>query len=424
MDLLKKLDSCIKRMDQEEISLKEYIENFSVKSITGVEEKTGVDRLIYNHAMNKTQIAKICGVSTPTFNLYEKKLQSEGLIGECFIQAKSKMYSRFDIQQFMNTFEVEKFSQNYNPITTAIINHKGGVGKSTTARTMATGLALDPTVNGRILLIDVDPQGSNGFQGQQKNNDIYLTMTDILLRDADEQNKSDNKNGSPFYTYMRKYNLTPEEVVLYATIPTHHPNLDIISAFPDDERFTDYYFSLSKEEKYNLLREFKNFVMPILKSEYDIIFIDTPPQDSPITWSVLLATDLIITPIVPKQLDYLSTRNFIKFTRDRIVQLGVDNIKEWKILPVNVDENSKQQSQLIDRLVRTFTDMLTNNRIDASELFYAADGIQRTIYDIQKQECLDNKYASKLAYENALISANSVKRELIQIIKKLSVKEI
>ena len=426
-DILNKISSCISRMDQEEISLKEFIEGNGVKAVTDVDLKTGVDRLIYNHAMNKTQLAKVCKMSIPTFNALEKKLLDEGAINESFVQGKSNMYNRFDAKTFMDRANIEKYSDFYKPIVIPVVNHKGGVGKSTVTRSMATGFALDTSLNARVLIVDFDPQGSCGLQGQpKKDNDIYLTMADITMRDVKDKSIVDGKEieqESDFNTYMEMYELTEEEVVLYAAIPTHLPNLSIYSAFPNDERFTDHYHSLDAEGKDKLLRQFSEFVLPILKNEYDIIFIDMPPQDSPITWSAIMGADLMLTPIVPKELDYLSTRNFIKFTRDRIQQLGVDTIKEWKILPVNVDDNSRQQSSLMDRLVRTFTDLLTNNRIDSSELFYAADSIHRTIYDIQKQECIENKYVSKSSYENALMSTNAVKRELIQVVKKLSLKE-
>jgi len=421
MELLSKLDDCIARMDEEEITLQQYIESNGVKEITNVDSKTGVDRLIYNHAMNKTQLALACKVSMPTLNSLEKKLQAEKKIGDFIMQGKSKMYNRFDAEVFMKEAGAPKYSDNYNPIVATVINHKGGVAKSTTVRTMATAFALDTSLRMQIALCDFDPQGSCGLQGQPKeDNDIYLTMADIVLRESDK-NSTDNRR-LYFYDYMKKYNLEPEEVVLLSTIPTHLPNLRIMSSFPDDERFTDFYHTLPEDEKNNLLREFKDFVVPILKSEFDLILIDTPPQDSPITWSILLASDLIVTPVVPKELDYLSTRNFITFTRDRINQLGIDTIKEWKILPVIVDENSRQQSYQMDRLVRTFTDMLMNNRIDSSELFVAADAIHRTIYDIQRQECMEQRYASRSSYETAILSANAVKRELLQIIKKISIK--
>ncbi len=44
--------------------------------------------------------------------------------------------------------------------TIAVINRKGGVGKTTTAVTLAHGLARRLEGQGRVLLVDLDPQGN------------------------------------------------------------------------------------------------------------------------------------------------------------------------------------------------------------------------------------------------------------------------
>ncbi|MBK9055797.1 MAG: ParA family protein [Chloroflexi bacterium] len=45
-------------------------------------------------------------------------------------------------------------------ITIAVVNRKGGVGKTTTAASLAHGLARKVEAEGgRVLLIDIDPQG-------------------------------------------------------------------------------------------------------------------------------------------------------------------------------------------------------------------------------------------------------------------------
>lgn len=424
MKVLDKFENCLERMAKEDISLEDYINSNSVKSVTDLELKTGVDRLIYNHALNKTQLVKVCETSAPTFNIIEKRLLKEGRISEPFTQGASSMYNRFDVQTFMEEFGVEKYSDSYDPIVIGFPNHKGGVGKSSTLRTLATATALDTILNANVVIIDLDPQGSCALQGQPKSEDsVYLTVADIALRDINAQLELDED--SQFNKYVQLYKLTEEEVVFEAAIPTHLPNLVIYSAFPDDERFTDFYHTLDETGKVNLLNELSEFIIPILKSNHDIIYIDFPPQDSPITWAGLKAVNLLITPVAPKYLDYISTNNFIRFTRERIVQLGIeDNLKEWKILPVMVDYNDRSHVRMLDRIRRCYIDSVTNNVIEKSELFYAADNLKRTVYDIQKTECKNQKYTSVSQFDVALNSANSVYRELRSIIQNNALKEV
>lgn len=416
MNILRKFDQCIDRMDDEELSLQEYINSNSVKSVTDKEVKSGVDRLIYNHAVNKTQVVKFCGTSMPTFNIIEKQLLAEGRVNEPFMQGQANMYNRFDLAVFMEEFKVPTYRQRYEPAVIGVINHKGGIGKSTTVRTLAMALALDTILNARIVILDLDPQGSAGLQGQPKPEDsVFLTISDICLRDIQKD--------SPFYRYVEEFGLSEVDVVLSAAVPTHLPNLQLYSAFPDDEQFTDYYHTLNDEDKIGLLRQLADYVVPILKQKYDIILLDTPPQDSPITWSAMLATDFMLTPIAPKALDYLSTRNFVRFTRDRIEQIGADqNIKEWKLVPVMVDYTDRTHELNLDRIRRLYTDRLTSNVIELSELFYAADHLQRSIYDIQKAECKERKYTSINQYELAITSSNAVYRELRGLIQNIATK--
>ena len=405
MSIIKKFADCVARMDEDNVSLQEYINQNSVKSVTDVEVKTGVDRMLYNHSLNKSQIAAVCGTTPPTLNLIEKKLLSSNAVNEPFSQGASTNYNRFDVAVFMNEFKVPKYSDRYDPMTISIMQHKGGSGKSTTTRTLATAAALDLSLNANVVILDLDPQGSDALQCQPRGeDDVYLTIADIQLRDVEPD--------SPFYRYVEAYGLSNEDVVLSAAIPTHLPNLQIYPAFPDDERFTDFYHKLDEQGQSTLLRQLVDFIIPILKKRYDLIFIDTPPQDSPIIWSALKATDYMLTPLAPKALDYMSTKNFIRFTMDRIVQSGVsESLREWKVLPVMIDYNNRSHLMMMDRYRWVLADRMFSNAIELSELFYAADNLQRTVYDIQKQECKDNKYTSPNQYDLALKSSTAVYTE-------------
>src|SRR5437773_5632726 len=60
----------------------------------------------------------------------------------------------------------------------AVVNQKGGVGKTTTAVNVAAGLAL---AERRVLLIDLDPQGNATTGLGIDKNSLYPTVYHVLL---------------------------------------------------------------------------------------------------------------------------------------------------------------------------------------------------------------------------------------------------
>ena len=146
-----------------------------------------------------------------------------------------------------------------NKSTIAVINQKGGVGKTTTVINLATSLSILGQNN---LIIDVDPQGNAttglGRSNNDENNNIYnLLIKKIELKDVIQ--KTDVKN----------LDIIGSNVNL--------SGLEVETANDSDRAFV--LKQILDKEKNGLL------------SKYDNIFIDCPPSLSLLTIMALVASD-------------------------------------------------------------------------------------------------------------------------------------
>lgn len=141
----------------------------------------------------------------------------------------------------------------------AIANQKGGVGKTTTAVSLATSLA---GLGKRTLLVDMDPQG-NASSG-----------LDIHPRDKS--------------SYEVLINALP---MAQAVVPTAEKGLSLV---PSDIRLAAAEVELVNREK----REFRLAEMlGPLAASYDFILIDCPPSLSLLTLNALSAANSVLVPI-------------------------------------------------------------------------------------------------------------------------------
>ncbi len=148
----------------------------------------------------------------------------------------------------------------------ALANQKGGVGKTTTAVSLADGLAIRGQ---RTLLIDVDPQAnatsSLGFDKQHIQPSLYaVLLQDMPLRDI--------------------------------LLPTARPQLALAPSAPAlAGAEVDLVSELGREYR---LRD----ALAAVRDEYDYVIIDCPPSLGLLTINALAAADGVIIPV---QCEYL-----------------------------------------------------------------------------------------------------------------------
>lgn len=157
----------------------------------------------------------------------------------------------------------------------SLINEKGGVGKSSSAISIAQILAISGY---SILLIDLDPQMN----------------TSKMFGKNDEGNAKD-------YEQLFCKKLSKKSEVLDYISQTDYENISILCASRVLNSLIYKIYDESKESNVELCFKYN---LALLKDDYDYIIIDNSPFKSYLTTCAMCASNKIITPICVDNFSY------------------------------------------------------------------------------------------------------------------------
>lgn len=197
-----------------------------------------------------------------------------------------------------------------------IINQKGGVGKTTTAVNLAAGLARKDK---KVILIDLDPQGSTTFSLESTNSrDLF----DFLTSEVDIK-ECISHLGKNLDLLGTKNNLIKMESAL-AT---------------DSEKI---------ETVAKRIREIKG---------YDYVILDTSPALSTLNTSVLIACEEAMIPTSTDVLGLRGTTNTFKFI-DSMNKEYDHTLRVTKIIPTLYDQRNNICKRILEIMNNIYYDII------------------------------------------------------------------
>lgn len=232
-------------------------------------------------------------------------------------------------------------------ITITIANEKGGVGKTTTAVNLAAGLALrlknQPGPDGRILLVDMDPQAH-----------ALLAIGYAQYSAAPGESLSALLTETP-----------PPSIQRLIRAAEHHENLFFIpsnrAAMVEAARILP---TLMANET-RLARA----LSPVF-NQFAYIIIDTPPTTGDLLINALVAAHLVLIPV---ETSYLGVSGLRELQRT-IEQVRIHFRPELEVygyLPTLCEEQRSEAQEILAELNRRYPEQVLAPIHKSSDLAYA-----------------------------------------------------
>ncbi len=338
---------------------------------------------------NATQLATLCDVDR---NQVVYRLGKGDLpVGTINASGNRRVFMLEEAQTWVRAYRSKRLRpKGAEAVTISVANFKGGVGKTTTAMSLAQGLSLK---GHRVLLIDCDPQGS------------LTTLFGILPDTEVDESKT-----------ILPVCLGQESSIAPAIQTTYWSGLDLVCAAP---LLFAAEFGLPARQMREDGFEFwnaLNIALDDIRASYDVIILDTPPALSYVTINALMASDGILMPLPPNALDAASAaqfwRLFSDLTGDLVMHRGVTKEFDFvRVLLTRVDSQDATAAVVREWIGKTYEGKVLPAEIPKTTVASSSAAEFGTVYDVGRYE------GNQRTYKRALDAYDKVTELLEEIIR-------
>lgn len=268
-------------------------------------QKQELEETTYFQVYSKAALSKLPRLTRASVDYAVSEMESQGYVFEKRATGSARQYA-LNIQNVIDIYRhkgIPRYRDRHSRAFTLLIgNLKGGVSKTVSTVSLAHGLRTHPHLlieDLRILVVDLDPQSSATMF---LNHTRAVGTLDTTTAQAMLQN------------------VTKRELLEEFIVPSVVPGVDVLPASIEDAFIASQWEELCAkhlpgQNPFGVLHE---NIIAKLASDYDFIFIDSGPHLDAFLTNAIAASDLLMTPVPPAQVDFHSTLKYLTRLPDLI----------------------------------------------------------------------------------------------------------
>lgn len=262
----------------------------------------------------------------------------------------------------------------------ALMNQKGGVGKTTMAFNLAHAFAQEGK---RVLCIDMDPQGNFsslfGFESEDK-----LHIHHLLINSLKELKPLHN------------------QAIISDVMVQVEENLHLLPAGQELSGFELTVAGINAPRQLILKKFIDKYE---LRSQYDVIVIDGPPTLGLLVVNILSACDGVLYPFVPDRFSEQGLKNILQVVKD-IEEMEITSVpKNLGFIPNLFDARRKQAAEDFEGIKAKLGDATVHEAFTNKVQFGKSLAARKSVFHFKTSEYKDLQRQFKTMSE-------SVNREL------------